>query len=325
MTTIANPIYDSVFKYLMQDIRVAKVMIKNLLGYEIGEITIKNNEFVTIDINDLKLSRVDFQAKVKISDTETQLVTIELQKAFLGSEFMRFRRYLGEHYINNENCVYKTVKEWETETGEKKYTIKEYPNPIIQIYLLGHNLKEIDAPISKSLLKFVDLDGNDVSGADKCTFVKSLTHQTIIVQIQKLSSKSKHKIEEMLSIFNNKAILDNKELTISIDDFADKSEEYQLVARRLQEAAADEALRKKMRDEADLLRAYDLFKKNQEYRMQAAETRGLHKGRAEGIAEAEAKAREEKLEMARKMKADGMPTDIIAKYSGLSADEVSAL
>lgn len=133
MISIANPIYDSVFKYLMQDIRVAKVMIENLLGYKVGDITIKNNEFVTIDYNELKLSRVDFQAKVYITDTETQLVTIELQKAFLGSEYMRFRRYLGEHYKNNENCVYKVIGKIDEKTGRKYLQTKEYPYPIIQV------------------------------------------------------------------------------------------------------------------------------------------------------------------------------------------------
>ncbi len=326
MVTIANPIYDSVFKYLMQDTRVAKLLIENLLGYPVENVVIKNNEFILIDINELKLSRVDFQAKVKISETETQLVTIELQKAFLDTEYMRFRRYLGEHYINNENCVYKTVEKIDEKTGEKYLKNKEYPNPIIQVYLLGHNLPEIDAAISKSQLKFVDLDGNIVSGVDKSLFVKSLTHQTIIVQIQKLPQKSQHKIESMLSIFNNKAIFQNKEeQTVKIEDYSDKSEEYQLMARRLQEAAVDNDVRKMMKEEDDLMRQYRLMKENERLRMEAAEKRGKEKGKEEGRAEERAKALQEKLDMAKKMKSDGMPIEVITKYTALSAEEISNL
>ena len=44
-----------------------------------------------------------------------------------------------------------------------------------------------------------------------------------------------------------------------------------------------------------------------------------------GKAEAEAKAWQEKQESARKMKEDHLPIDAIAKYTGLSADEIAAL
>lgn len=310
MVSIANPIYDSVFKYLMQDTLVAKVMIENLIGYEVEEVVVKNNEFVTIDYNELKLTRVDFQAKVKISDTETQLVTIELQKAFLGSEYMRFRRYLGEHYKNNENCVYKTVPVKDKKTGEIYMQTKEYPNPIIQVYLLGHKLAEIDSPISRSQLKFVDLDKKEIVGAENSLFVKSLTHQTIIVQIPRLPHNSKQPLEEMMSIFNYKAILDNEGHIVKIEDFSDKSEQYKLIARRLQEAVADAEVRKRMEEEDDLRREYELWMRNQKLREDAAEARG---------------ANNEKLSMARRMKLKQMSLEDIAAITGLPIDEISAL
>ena len=44
------------------------------------------------------------------------------------------------------------------------------------------------------------------------------------------------------------------------------------------------------------------------------------------IAESEARGREEnKRETAKKMKADGMPIDVIRKYTGLSQKEIKAL
>ena len=45
----------------------------------------------------------------------------------------------------------------------------------------------------------------------------------------------------------------------------------------------------------------------------------IEKGRAEGRAEGKAEAN---LETARKMLADGMPMDIVMKYTGLSEDEL---
>ena len=65
-----------------------------------------------------------------------------------------------------------------------------------------------------------------------------------------------------------------------------------------------------------------------------AKGEGILEGRAEGRAEGHAVGRAEgraegersmAIEMARKMKADGMPADVIAKYTGLSIEEIDAL
>ena len=48
----------------------------------------------------------------------------------------------------------------------------------------------------------------------------------------------------------------------------------------------------------------------------------MKKGRAEGKAEGKA---EEKYAIARGMKADGMPVEAIAKYTGLTVDEIEKL
>jgi predicted transposase/invertase (TIGR01784 family) len=53
---------------------------------------------------------------------------------------------------------------------------------------------------------------------------------------------------------------------------------------------------------------------------------GLEKGRAEGHAEGRAEGRlEGKLSMARSMLADGLPPEAVAKYSGLSVEEIASL
>ncbi|MBM6866889.1 hypothetical protein H6A66_17305, partial [Bacteroides caecigallinarum] len=53
---------------------------------------------------------------------------------------------------------------------------------------------------------------------------------------------------------------------------------------------------------------------------------GIEVGRAEGIELGRAEGRKlERIEMARKFKASGIPTDIIAKNTGLSEKEISEL
>ena len=47
---IANPIYDVVFKYLMDDSKIAKLIISSIIAEEIEELVFKPIEFVG-DIN----------------------------------------------------------------------------------------------------------------------------------------------------------------------------------------------------------------------------------------------------------------------------------
>ncbi|MCR5454363.1 MAG: hypothetical protein K6F33_05195 [Bacteroidales bacterium] len=49
---------------------------------------------------------------------------------------------------------------------------------------------------------------------------------------------------------------------------------------------------------------------------------GREEGRAEGRAEGEL---QKALEMAKKMLSDGMPIDLVAKYSGLTPDEIAKI
>ena len=54
--------------------------------------------------------------------------------------------------------------------------------------------------------------------------------------------------------------------------------------------------------------------------------KGLVEGRAEGIAQGIETGRQEAVrQMARSMKADGLPVDAISRYTGLSPDEIAEL
>ena len=58
---------------------------------------------------------------------------------------------------------------------------------------------------------------------------------------------------------------------------------------------------------------------------EAATKKGYNEGWAKGRAEEHAKALKEKMDSARRMKADNMPTELIVKYTGLTAEEIEAL
>ncbi|MCQ2973551.1 MAG: hypothetical protein MJ211_01925 [Bacteroidales bacterium] len=69
----------------------------------IEELVVKNNEVITIEIDNLNLSKLDYSARIVQDNGETILFTIELQRAFEKTEVMRFRKYIGEQYISSEN------------------------------------------------------------------------------------------------------------------------------------------------------------------------------------------------------------------------------
>ena len=105
---IANPIYDIVFKRIMENERVAKFFIGTLLEQQIETVEVKPQEFTYSDqLAGLAVFRLDFIATIKTENGELKKILIEIQKAKNEIDLMRFRRYLGEQYkkedqINNE-------------------------------------------------------------------------------------------------------------------------------------------------------------------------------------------------------------------------------
>jgi len=54
---IANPIYDVVFKYLMNDSKIAKIMLSSIIGETIEELDFLPQEFIS-DIERQKAQKI---------------------------------------------------------------------------------------------------------------------------------------------------------------------------------------------------------------------------------------------------------------------------
>lgn len=65
MITVANPIYDAVFKYLMEDERVAKTLLSALLKREVEEVEVRKHEYTNCSRDKISMFRIDFGAKVR--------------------------------------------------------------------------------------------------------------------------------------------------------------------------------------------------------------------------------------------------------------------
>src|SRR5256885_16860978 len=126
---IANPIYDSVFKYLLEDADLARGFLATILGEEIVSIEVKPQE-TTVELASqaINIFRLDFKAVIKTASGEHRKVLIELQKAKHLLDIMRFRRYLADNYQKED-----TIR---LDSG----VLESLPLPIVTIYFLGFKL-----------------------------------------------------------------------------------------------------------------------------------------------------------------------------------------
>lgn len=260
---IANPIFDSVFKRLMEDKRIAKYFIETLINEEIVELSVMPQEYSLVkelrdldssitderieeikeklkaqnqDVIGLTTFRMDFVATIKLPDGTDKKVIIEIQKALTATTVGRFRRYLGEQYKNQDEIEV---------DGE---TIKSYL-PIISIYLLGFKLTQVECPYIKVARQYIDLVSNEVI-PDKNDFIEKLTHDSYIVQIPRIKPKYRTRIEKLLSIFEQDYFLNDSQTMKSYEDVIE-DEEIQLMLAELKYLAASTAMRKILDNEIE--------------------------------------------------------------------------
>jgi len=235
---IANPIYDVVFKYLLEDNRIAKIFLSAIIGEKIETLEFATTETISDLVKDLTVYRLDFKAKIKTPEGTKQVI-IEIQKAKLSTDIMRFRKYLAEQYAQNPV----------DQVGEPLPTYnKAYP--IIAIYILGHKLQFTKAPVIKVDRKYIDLSTGETI-KEKEDFIESLSHDSYVIQIPYLKGKRKTHLLQLLSIFDQSQVDKNYHLLkIKEEEFP---KQYAPVIRRLQKALMDTGMRKKMDLEDEIL------------------------------------------------------------------------
>jgi len=196
---IANPIYDVVFKYLMEDTDIAKGLLSIIIEEEIVELTLQPQEYTgKLAQYDIIIFRLDFRAVIKTASGIHKTVLIELQKSKNLTDIIRFRRYLGANY----------QKEDEIKEGE---LVNKVPLPIIPIYFLGFRLKHVPTPIVRVSRQYKDLVYNRIIDAEE-EFIEKLTHDSIIIQIPRLRQKVQTTLEWVLSIFNQAYITKDRKV-----------------------------------------------------------------------------------------------------------------
>jgi hypothetical protein len=246
---IANPIYDVVFKFMMEDKKIAKSFISAIIEEKVLELDFAAQERTLRHLPEQKATeeeseklfltvcRFDFSAKILASDGSVKTVMIELQKAKMASDVMRFRRYIGSHYQSSSNTY-----------GDKE---NSKACQIYCIFLLGYDIGYADEPIIHVNVNCENrtkrkLDANN-------DFIRSLHHQSWIVQINQLKPNYlTNDIDKVLGIFDQSNCTSNQHI-LKVDERA-FPKIYQPIIRRLHMASESEDIQMEMEMEDDYIK-----------------------------------------------------------------------
>ena len=309
---VANPIYDSVFKYIMEDERIAKTILSALLKKEVVHVTVRPHEYSNTTRDTLSMFRIDFAATVREkedNEIKDRIVLIELQKTWLNTETLRFRQYLGAQY-NNKNNI--------READEKGFAY-----PMVAVYLLGHKVGNIKEPIVYVNHDVFDYNGNVVAEGNAEPFVESLTHNSIIVQIPRLQGNVNNRLEKVLSVFDQTNVEGDTQQVLKIDEdkYADDND-MMYVLHKLTAAAANSEMRQDMNVE-------DEFYKAIEDRDTAIMQRDkILKEQSEQISQQSeqiSQQSEQLKNMAKALSASGQSNEQISQMTGMSVAEIAHL
>jgi hypothetical protein len=247
---IANPIYDVVFKYLLEDADIARDLLSTILGEEVVHLEFKPQETSTESSEGIKILRLDFKAIIKKKDGTLFKVLIELQKSKQVFDVMRFRRYLWDNYRKEDQVI------------EKDGLAVFRPLPIITIYFLGFLLNNVPSGVIKVKRDYVDVVTEEILGV-KDDFVELLTHDSYMIQVGRLPKESRGKLDRVMQIFS--PMYQNKADKHLIDFQGDIYDPLVLrMVERLSRAIAGDEYRDKMdvEDEVDRIFERELGKKD---------------------------------------------------------------
>ena len=241
---IANPIYDIVFKYLLEDLDIVRGLLSAILKEEIISLQASPQETI-MEIADQSIAifKLDFKALIKTPSGPPKKVLLELQKAKHLFDIMRFRRYLGDNYRKQDPVV----NEPESPYGP--------PLEIVTIYFLGFKLENVTVPVLKVGHRYEDaISGQTLPGSIREEFVNLLTHESYVIQIPRLEVRLRNHLEEVLQVFCQDDVMeDEHKINVRQDPTNPLAKK---MVERLNRAVSTEEVRRVMDLEDDLERTF---------------------------------------------------------------------
>ncbi len=311
MVTIANPIYDTVFKFLMEDDRSAKILIGALLEVEIVELQMRQNEHAFKIKNDLEILRIDFAAKIKDKDGKMHVVTIELQKAKIESDVLRFRKYLAAQYRNKSNV--------EVKDGHKTAI------PIVSIFIMGYPCCDVPEPVIYGIPEFYNAEKKKIEKLES-EFVFGLIHKMIIVQVPYLRKKFLAPVERILSVFDQTYKIDKQAKNshyLKVSETIENAPDYNYIVRQLVKACVSDKIQDEMDVEDDIYDEIELWGQMLDKQAQLLDEQAKQLDEQTKQLDEQTKLIADKdRKMAKKLFANGDSVEDIAEFLNIDVEEV---
>jgi hypothetical protein len=221
---IPNPIYDVVFRYLMEDPESAMIVLSTLINEKITKLyleplthTEKQPPIAKLQDpfshDDLRLFHLDFTATVELPDGSEELIMIELQKATEPGDIFRFKRYISKNFQKKHEKEIINLED----TSVKKVT---RPIRLIPIFILNFRIEnEInDLLIRTNRIKAGVFKNKNLEKHNE--FIDNLSYDIWVVQLPNLSNileseyendEYKKKLFALLKLFDQKSKVKNNE------------------------------------------------------------------------------------------------------------------
>ena len=221
---IPNPIYDVVFRYLMEDTESAMIVLSTLINEKITSLQLEpqihtqKNKFKTRiadpkSKDDIHLFHLDFTATIALPDGTEELIMIELQKASEPDDIFRFKRYISKNF----------QKKYEKEIIHPiSHTVEKVSKPIrlIPIFILNFRIEnEInDLLIRTDRIKTGVFKNKNLVKHNE--FIDNLSYDILVVQLPNLqniteseyaSEEYKSKLFALLKLFDQKSKVKDNE------------------------------------------------------------------------------------------------------------------
>ncbi len=242
----------------MENLDIAKGIISTIIDEEIDYLDFTAQERVyKSKEKSLTVYHLDFIAKIRKKEGGYRDVLIELQKANLPYDIMRFRRYLGDQYKKEDEVM--------TNSGE----VSREPLPIITLYFLGFYISETLPCAIKVDRKYIDLlAGKEIK--ERNDFIERLTHDSYVIQVPGLKLQMRNRLEYVLSIFKQENFID-EDHHLKDYDYEIEDELMKKILKRLGKAAADKKLLQELEMEEMAVREYECSLGKLEQKLQQKE------------------------------------------------------
>ena len=245
---IANPLYDTVFKRLMENRRIARFFVETIIGEPVEDMAVVPQEY-TYHTKEkkkqeeenhtkgewivLSIIRYDFVATIRNANGENKKVLIEIQKSSKPTDLVRFRTYLGEQYKRTDMV--------EVASGKVEKAL-----PVICIYLLGFTIPKIKVAAIQVNRTYIDMIGQ-TEIKQKSEWIESLTHDGYFVQIPLVKGKPRTVLEKLLSVFEQQSFVDDKK-TLKDYEYPIDDDNVKTMVDVLRHAAADAKTKREMEE-----------------------------------------------------------------------------